>query len=209
MKTIRLGLMLALVSAPAWAAELDVSLRTTQGRPAQDAVVTVYPAAGLPSGPIRFDWPYKVIQKDIQFHPFVLVVPVGATVAFPNLDKVRHHVYSFSPAHRFELKLYGKDETETVRFDKAGPVALGCNIHDQMVAFIKVVDTPYAGKADASGQVRLRGLPAGKVTVRIWHPYLKTRGNELVQTLVLPAQGAARDTATLDLRPPPMHHMNY
>lgn len=204
-----LGLIIALASAPAMAAELDVGLRTPQGKPVQDAVVTVYPAAGLPSGPIRFDWPYKVVQKDIQFHPFVLVVPAGATVAFPNLDPVRHHVYSFSPAHRFELKLYGKDETETVRFDKAGPVALGCNIHDGMVAFIKVVDTPYAAKADASGEVKLRGLPAGKVTVRIWHPYLKSPGNELVRTLVLPAQGALRDAAALDLRPPPMHHMSY
>jgi hypothetical protein len=209
MRTTAACLMLALVSTPALAAELDIGLRTPQGRPAQDAVVTVYPAAGLPAGPIRFDWPYKVIQKDIQFHPFVLVVPVGATVAFPNLDQVRHHVYSFSPAHRFELKLYGKDQTETVRFDKAGPVALGCNIHDQMVAFIKVVDTPYAAKADASGEVKLRGLPAGKVTVRIWHPYLKARGNELVQTLVLPAQGAMRDPVVLDLRPPAPHHMSY
>jgi hypothetical protein len=78
-----------------------------------------------------------------------------------------------------------------------------------MVAFIKVVDTPFAAKADASGEVKLHGLPAGKVTVRIWHPYLKAPGNELVRTLVLPAQGAARDAAVLDLRPPAPHHMSY
>jgi plastocyanin len=208
MKSLVVGLIIALASAPASAAELSLSLRTVQGRPATDAVVTAYPAAGAPAGPIRFDWPYRMIQKDIQFHPFVLVVPVGASVAFPNLDPVRHHVYSFSPAHRFELKLYGKDQTQTVRFDKAGPVALGCNIHDQMVAFIKVVDTPYAAKADAAGEVKLTGLPAGKVTLRIWHPWLKTPGNELVRTLTLSAQ-ATHDAAVLDLRPPPMRHMSY
>src|SRR6185437_15441331 len=111
--------------------------------------------------------------KNLQFDPFVLIVPVGANVSFPNRDPVRHHVYSFSPTHPFELKLYGKDETRSVRFDKAGVVALGCNIHDNMVAFIKVVDTPFAAKTDDKGLAVLKGLPVGQVPVRIWHPYLK------------------------------------
>jgi plastocyanin len=199
-----------LFAGPVSAAELQVTLRTPGGQPVGDAVVTVYPATGTPGGPMRFDWPYRMAQKNIQFSPFVLVVPVGATVAFPNLDPVRHHVYSFSPAHRFELKLYGKDETETVRFDKAGAVALGCNIHDQMVAFIKVVDTPFAAKSDAGGEARAFNLPAGRATVRIWHPYLKAPGNEIVRTVTLTAQGVTRDTASLDVRPPPMrHHSTY
>lgn len=203
-----IGLAL-LFAAPASAAELQVTLRTPAGQPVSDAVITVYPAAGTPSGPIRFDWPYRMAQKNIQFTPFVLIVPAGATVAFPNLDPVRHHVYSFSPVHKFELKLYGRDETETVKFDKAGPVALGCNIHDQMVGFIKVVDTPFAAKSDAAGEAKLSGLPAGKATVHIWRPYLKTPGNEVVRTVVLTAQGVTRDAASLDVRPPPMHHSKY
>ena len=209
MKSALALLFAVLFAAPAWSGELDVTLRTTGGQPVSEAVVTVYPASGLPDGPIRFDWPYRMAQKNIQFSPFVLIVPVGASVPFPNMDPVRHHVYSFSPAHKFELKLYGKDDKEVVKFDKPGAVALGCNIHDQMVGFIKVVDTPFANKSEASGEVHLRGLPAGKATVRIWHPYLKAPGNEIVRTVVVLPQGVTRDAASLDVRPPPMRHAKY
>ncbi len=191
-----------LLGTSANAADLSVSLRAAN-EPVVDAVVTVYPASGTPAGPIKFDWPLRMAQKNIQFTPFVLIVPVGATVAFPNLDSVRHHVYSFSPARRFELKLYGRDELETVKFDKAGAVALGCNIHDPMIAFIKVVDTPYAAKSDAAGHVVVHGLPPGKAVVRIWHPFLKAAGNEIARNVIIGAQGVTRDAATLDLRPPP------
>ena len=78
----------------------------------------------------------------MQFHPFVLIVPVGAKVSFPNLDPTRHHVYSFSPAKQFELKLFARDQSRSVVFDKPGVVALGCNIHDAMTAFIVVDGQP-------------------------------------------------------------------
>jgi hypothetical protein len=134
------------------------------------------------------------------FDPFVLIVPVGAEVAFPNQDTVRHHVYSFSPAKTFELKLYGQDETRTVRMDKAGVVALGCNIHDQMSAFVVVVDTPFAAKTDATGQVTLRNMPGDAARLQVWHPYAKTKGNLVSQPVAL---SAGRAAVTLDLRPPP------
>src|ERR1700761_4299155 len=126
----RFATLLALLCATgASAADLTVQVKTTAGAPVADAVVMVYPAAGG-SAPVHSDATYRMAQQNLMFDPFVLVVPVGSTVAFPNMDKVRHHVYSFSPAHPFELKLYGRDETRTVRFDKAGTVALGCNIPD-------------------------------------------------------------------------------
>ncbi len=128
----------------------------------------------------------EMVQQDLQFHPFVLIVPAGAVVAFPNRDDVRHHVYSFSPAHPFELKLYGRDETRTVRFDHPGAIALGCNIHDNMIAFIKVVDTPYAAKSGADGVASLRGAPPGQAVLHVWHPYLRAAGNEIVRTITLP-----------------------
>ena len=144
------------LSSPASAGDLTVSVRDAAGRPVQDAVVTVHPAAGVPSGPIRFSWPLRMVQRDIQFQPYVLVVPVGGTVAFPNLDRVRHQIYSFSRGNRFELQLYGRDETRTHTFAVAGVAALGCNIHDQMLAYIKIVDTPWAAKTPAGGDVTLR-----------------------------------------------------
>jgi plastocyanin len=195
------ALMFATASA---AADLSVTVRTNAGRPVADAVVTLYPANGeAPLSAARFDWPMRMVQQHLQFSPFVLIVPAGATVAFPNLDKVRHHVYSFSPIHPFELKLYGRDETRTVRFDHPGVIALGCNIHDQMIAFLKVVDTPYAAKTGADGQAVLRNVPPGAAVMHVWHPYLKAPGNEVVRTVGLPRGGVASESVSVEVRNPP------
>ena len=193
---------LLLISTPAIAADVSVAVRNAAGQPVKDAVVTLTPAAGA-HGPVKFDWPMRMAQQNIQFEPFVLIAPVGADVSFPNMDKVRHHVYSFSPAKRFELKLYGRDETRTVHFDKTGVVALGCNIHDTMVGFIDVVDTPYAAKTDAAGLVKLKDAPGGQAVLKVWQPYLKAANNEATRTIIVPAQGDAHEAVTIDVRAPP------
>jgi plastocyanin len=193
-----LALLVALACpAAAVAGDLTVSVRDAAGRPVRDAVVTVHPAAGAPRGPIRFSWPLRMAQQDIQFQPYVLIAPVGGTVAFPNLDRVRHQVYSFSRGARFELELYGRDETRTHTFAAPGVAALGCNIHDEMLAYIKVVDTPWAMKTDSTGDAVLRGVPAGAATLRVWHPRLAGRGNEVSQTLTV-ADAPARRTVSGD-----------
>ncbi|OJU08529.1 MAG: hypothetical protein BGN86_11475 [Caulobacterales bacterium 68-7] len=191
------------LAVQAHAADLTVAVKTPRGQPVTDAVVMVDG-----QGTARFDWPLVIEQKDMQFRPFMLVVPVGAAVAFPNHDTVRHHVYSFSGAKKFELKLYGKDETRSVTFDKSGIVAVGCNIHDSMVAFIRVVTTPFADKTGANGEARLRGVPAGQITLRVWHPYGKAAGGEVVRTVTLPATGG-RQEVQLDLRTPVSHNHAY
>jgi plastocyanin len=185
------------------AADLTVSVRTPQGAPVKDAVVTIpAPAGSQSSGPIRFDWPYRMAQKDLQFDPFVLVVPVGAKVSFPNFDPVRHHVYSFSEAKTFELKLYGQDQTRSVIFDKPGLITVGCNIHDQMLAFILVVDTPYAAKTDAKGLAHIPDAPGGAVTLTIWQPYLKALGNTVSVKATLPRAGPFTQPVTVGVRAP-------
>ena len=208
MRRLVLLLVWALLAPCARAADLQVVLHDSKGQPVRDAVVTYYPQGGV-SGPIRFDWPLRMAQQNLQFDPFVLVAPVGATVAFPNRDQVRHQVYSFSPAHPFELKLYSRDETRTVRFDRVGVIALGCNIHDSMVGFIKVVDTPFAAKTDAQGAAVLRGAPAGAGVLKIWHPYLKAPGNEMASAVSLPRDGELRRAETLDVRSPPVRRNTY
>ncbi len=175
-------------------------MRDTAGKPVRDAVISVYPAAGLPAGPIRFPWPYVMAQQNIQFDPAVLVVPVGAEVAFPNRDKVRHHVYSFSPKNKFELKLYGREAAPNVAFKAAGAAAIGCNIHDVMVAFVRVVDTPYAIKTDANGAASIRGLPGGAARVVVWHPSLKAAKNEMTVQAAIPASGAVALAPAIELR---------
>lgn len=203
MRFLVLAMLAATVAAPhiAGAANLAVQVRDAKGAPVANAVVAVH-LVGRPTPQPRPGPAYRVEQKNIQFNPFVLVVPVGADVAFPNLDAIRHHVYSFSPAKRFELKLYAKDQSRTVHFDKAGIVPLGCNIHDQMSAFLAVVDTVWAAKTDAAGRAVLQGIPAGNAAVDLWHPYLRAPGNRVARTVAF-ADGTRQESFSVTLRSPP------
>jgi plastocyanin len=170
------------------AATVDVVARDAAGRPVADAVVTVE-VAHAPAGPVRFPWPNIIRQQNLSFQPHVLIVPVGAAVTFPNMDKVRHHVYSFSKPKKFELKLYGQEEARTVTFDKPGVIALGCNIHDQMSGFIVAVSTPYAAKTDAAGHVSIPGVPAGPATLKLWSPLVRAPNNLVAQSVSVGAAG--------------------
>lgn len=111
-------------------------------------------------------------QINREFSPDVLVIPVGSTVSFPNSDKVRHEVYSFSPAHRFQLPLYSGKPYPPQRFDRAGLVTLGCNIHDWMVAYILVTDAEYFGSTNSAGRWSVRDVPPGRYRLEWWHPRL-------------------------------------
>jgi plastocyanin len=203
-------LLLALcLAAQARAGELTVQLVTPAGKAVANAVVMVRPEAGASRGGVRFPWPYVMAQRDMQFEPFVLIVPVGAEVSFPNRDPYKHHVFSFSPAKTFELKLYGRDESRVVKFDKPGVVGLGCNIHDDMTAFIRVVDTPFAAKSDGRGEAVVRDLPAGPATLTVWHPYMKSRGGEQTRQVVVPASGGLTVSLVADLRNPPLRRGGY
>jgi plastocyanin len=163
-----------LLAAPAVAGDITVRVTDAAGKPVDDAVVMIdAPGAAPRAGS------FKITQKNMQFVPHVLVVPVGSTIEFGNLDPFRHHVYSFSEAKKFELKLFGQGEQRAVTFDKPGLVAIGCNIHDQMQGFIHVVDTPFAEKTDARGRVTLHGLPAGRHALRVWHARLRAPGHQL------------------------------
>ena len=196
-----LGLAALCLAGAAEAADLTVVIRDGNGRPVEDAVV-IADAAGRAAPPAAR---FVINQKDMQFVPYVLVIPVGSTVEFGNLDPYRHHVYSFSAAKKFELKLFGQGETRPVRFDKPGLVSIGCNIHDSMQAFIYVVDTPFARKTDATGRVVLRGVPAGERRVRVWHPQLRAPGNQL--TVSADPSKAATLPVTIRLRrAAPVHH---
>jgi hypothetical protein len=141
-----------------------------------------------------------VSQQNLQFHPFLTIIPVGADVSFPNLDPTKHHVYSFSAAKRFELKLFAKDQSRTVHFDKAGVVALGCNIHDQMSAFIFVADSAWTARTNAQGLANFGDAPNVPGRLVVWHPYLRAPGGELQQA-INPTQRSA--SFQLRLRPPP------
>jgi len=193
----------AALAAPAAAAPLVVRVTDGAGRPLPDAVVTLYPAAEARAP--ASGGSYVGAQQKLQFRPFVTVVPVGSDVSFPNLDPVRHHVYSFSAAKRFELKLFAKDQSRTVHFDKPGVVALGCNIHDQMKAFIVVTDSAWTAQTNAAG-IASFDAPAGRIRATIFHPYLRAAGNRVEQVI---APGQRNLGVTLQVRPPMAMHSDY
>lgn len=157
----------ALVAAlHAEAAGLAVRVSDDKGGPLEDAVVWLVGKAPASQRPRREG---AIEQVNKMFIPTVTVVQVGTAVRFPNKDEVRHHVYSFSPPKRFEIKLYIGTPADPVVFDKPGEVVLGCNIHDHMIAYVYVVDSPWFAKAGPDGVARLEDVPAGDYELHSWH----------------------------------------
>jgi plastocyanin len=177
-----------LLGAAAQAAPVTVRVSDAQGRPIVGAVVFLEsPAAAKAAKPIAR---VEVAQVQRQFVPPVSVVTLGSAVQFPNLDTVRHHVYSLSPAKRFELKLYiGRPESPVV-FDKPGVAVLGCNIHDQMVGWVVIVETPYYARTDDNGRAVV-DAPAGNYRLRTWHTDLAVGAPALDQALTVAAAPVA------------------
>ncbi|MEJ5251957.1 MAG: carboxypeptidase regulatory-like domain-containing protein [Chthonomonadetes bacterium] len=134
------------------------------GKPVRDAVVY------LEGAPKPSPLPKAVVdQRNKTFVPHVLVVTVGTTVEFPNNDVVLHNVFAYYEAKRFDLGMYRRGTSRSVTFDKPGIVALLCNIHPDMSAYIFVVDTPYYALTDKNGQFRIRSIVPGTYTLRVWH----------------------------------------
>lgn len=140
--------------------------------PAGTGVVHAGVYATMVSGKTPSKQPKEIFVEQInkEFVPIVSITQTGALVNFPNHDSIRHHVYSFSPAKTFEIKLYSGVPSKPVVFDKPGEVVLGCNIHDSMIAYVLVVDTPYFAKTDSSGRAVIDDLPAGEYDVQMWYP---------------------------------------
>ncbi len=186
--TLRFPALLLLVLAlPAAAGTLTVEVRDGADRPLSEAVVFLESAQARRQ--VRPLEKAEMGQAGKQFAPQVLVVTTGTEVNFPNRDTVRHHVYSFSPVKKFELKLYIGTPAKPVLFDQTGIAVLGCNIHDQMVGWIVIVDTPYFGRTGEKGQLVFDKLPPGNYRLRSWHAGLPVGAPALDQGVTIPAEG--------------------
>ena len=155
------------------AATLEISVTDEQGRPIEEVAVYATPTDGAAAAPAAHagSEPKAVMdQQELQFVPHLLIVQTGTEVMFPNGDDVSHHVYSFSEAKPFELPLYKGNVYPPVVFDQPGVVVLGCNIHDGMLGYIVVVDTPHYAKTDEHGVARIDGVPSGDYILAAWTP---------------------------------------
>jgi plastocyanin len=190
MKNFILASVLALSATLAHAANVQVQIVDQAGAPVADAVVYAVPVNGkLPAAkPV----PAVIDQVKRHFVPMVSVVQTGASVSFPNKDNIEHDVYSFSPAKRFELNLYHGIPANPVVFDKPGLVVMGCNIHDTMVAYLLIVETPYFAKTDADGRATIANVPADSYKLVAWHSRLTDPNAQPTQKIAANSDVAAK-----------------
>jgi plastocyanin len=173
-----IALLALLLALPAGAASLDVQVALAGGSPIQEAIVYAVPDTRIPVG-------HKVTQMDQKnrvFVPHILPIQTGTWVEFPNSDDIRHQVYSLSPAKKFQLPLYQGKPAFPLQFNQSGVVALGCNIHESMSAYIVVVDTPYFAKTE-KGRASFANLEPGRYTVKVWYPEMREEPKPQVLTL--------------------------
>jgi plastocyanin len=168
-KAVSLGLVIAL-AGQAGAATLEALVQNPRGQAVLDAAVVLEPLAPTRA---KGHATAAIEQRGSEFIPYVTVAQTGTAIDFPNNDTTKHHVYSFSPAKRFEIKLYAGKPGQPVIFDKPGQVAIGCNIHDWMEAYVLIVDSPYFGTTGADGRVVIQNVPAGHYRLQLWHPQQK------------------------------------
>lgn len=170
----RFLLAVGLLSAGLRAHAADIAFTLTDvkdGKPVADAVVSLVPL----DAPAKFvppATPVEIVQKGQEFIPYVTAVMIGAPVAFPNRDTVKHTIYSNSGATRFSFPFYEPGKAEKVVFDKPGVVGIGCNVHDWMLAYVVVLETPWFSSTAAAGAATIAGVPAGNYRLEVWHPRL-------------------------------------
>ena len=157
----------ALFTRAAFAGAVTVTVTSPSGVAVEDTVIVFDPLDAKP--PATQD-EASIDQINKRFVPRISVVRTGTQITFPNSDRIRHQVYSFSKPKQFTLKLYAGSPKTPITFDQPGLVVLGCNIHDNMLAFVGVVDSPYFSKTTNAGPAALT-LPAGRYRLRAWHPY--------------------------------------
>ena len=185
---IRFVLSLLLVSTASHSSNINIVVTDNQQVPMSNVVVYFLgkdtPAA--PSNSMAI-----MDQVNTQFAPHILAVQKNTQVSFPNSDSIQHHVYSFSSAKAFELELYKGVRANPLLFDKLGVVEMGCNVHDWMLGYIYVVDTPYFAKTDQQGSVSMQ-VPDGEYIIRAWHPRISDTPESFQKTM--PVQGDSHET---------------
>lgn len=195
------AVVLGLLPALACAGDLNAVVRDASGREVADAVVVATPETPVPAPAAPRTETIVIDQVNKEFVPYVLPVRVGTSVNFPNRDNIRHHVYSFSRAKRFELPLYIGDPAAPVLFDQPGIVVLGCNIHDWMIAYLYVTPSPYFAKTGEDGRAVFKDIPEGRYTLRAWHPRLAGTEEATERPVAVPRSGSIESAWVLSLKP--------
>ncbi len=199
-----LGICAAVLNPVAWGQGVDVSMKIvvrggrhsnaaekTSSTP--DVVVwlsSVQPLSSKP--PLAPHAPYRLVQRNKEFKPHLLVVQTGSNVEFPNTDPFFHNVFSLFNGKRFDLGLYESGTSRSVKFDREGVSYIFCNIHPQMGAVVLALNTPFYAISHGTGEVVIHGVPPGSYKLQIWSEQAKA-----VNTAAFPreVQVSATDTS--------------
>lgn len=190
------------------AADLEVSVVDSAGHGIAGIVLIAEPQFELPASKHPAARTAIMDQRQKQFVPNLLIIQTGTGVDFPNSDQIEHQVYSFSAAKSFKLSLYAGHKYPPILFDKPGLVVVGCNIHDQMIGYIYVTDSPYFGRSDAAGRWAQHELPPGDYRITAWHPRMQEPAGTALQIALTVAEGAPASTVfklAKPLRPSSQH----
>ena len=154
----------------------QVSIKRSPGAKGNNASVVVWLTPVNPSDaqPAKPTQRYRLAQKNKQFEPHLLVLPVGSAVDFPNHDPFFHNVFSLYKGKRFDLGLYEAGESRSVHFDKPGISFIFCNIHPEMSAVVMAMSTPYYGVSNAAGEVSIANVPSGRYHAEVWYERTST-----------------------------------
>ncbi len=166
---------------------LSVTVKDATGQPLKDAVVYVL----MPPAPTPARKHAAVTVANSAFQPQVMPIRRGTSLLFSNRDRVQYHIYSISKAKKFDVLLSKGATSGRILFDKPGVVVLGCAIHDQMIGYVYVLDTPVFAKTGDDGTVVLKGLPRRGTDVRVWHPRMADAAEATAQHVPFPQDGAA------------------
>jgi plastocyanin len=156
---------------------------------AQSVVVWLTPADPGAAAPAITPGHFRMAQKDKSFHPHLLVIPLGSTVAFPNLDPFFHNVFSQFNGKRFDLGLYEAGSTRDVHFNHEGVSYIFCNIHPEMSAVIVTLATPWYAIVSNTGELTLHGVPAGSYELHVWAEGVDTQQLEALGRRVRVGEG--------------------
>ena len=168
-----------------------------------NAVIVLIPDSktSIPAAASRIAAEKTIDQRGETFIPLVTILPKGGRIVFANNDPTTHQVYSFSAVKQFEITLARGEKSHPIAFDNSGVAALGCNIHDHMIAYAFVVESPWVMLSGADGRGTITDVPQGNYEAQVWHPKLPPgRG---VQSLRVALSGdMARLAVNVKLLPP-------
>lgn len=208
------ALMAVLWAVPtAFAGEIAVSVADKHKQPLDNAVVTLRPVSTGPNDapPSALPDSATIGQKNLTFVPLVTLVRKGGQVSFTNNDNTGHHVYSFSAIKQFQFVLKTGEQSAPVTFDESGIAAIGCNIHDQMLAYVYVSDAPFGAVTGKDGRADFSNIPDGPYTVEVWHPEFRPGEKPAVKTVTVGVDPVSASFALSVSKPAPMdmHKMPY